>query len=124
MEDGQIPVGGNDIDPIRLDLHPISNLDDRHGRGPLEQLDHQPLASRVQVLDNHEGQSTGGRHMPQEQLQCLQPAGRGPDADDGDRARSWRPRGLLGIGAGIGRDRLAAGLGMRREVGVDFFMVG
>ena len=88
VQNAQIPVGRNYIDMARFDLHPVLDLDNWHGGATLEQLHQQGLAGRVQVLDDHEGQPTGGRHMAQEQFQRLQSPGGSADADDGKSVMS------------------------------------
>ena len=75
-------VGRDHVDAVRLDLHPVPDLRDLHRGEALEQLGHDPLVRRVQVLDDDEGQAAAVRHVPEELLQRLQPAGRGADADD------------------------------------------
>jgi len=81
MQQGQIPVGRDNIDMLRLDPHPVRNLDNRHGRVALEQLHHHILVGRVQVRDYDEGQTAGGRYILQKQPQRLQPTGRSSNAD-------------------------------------------
>ena len=81
MQQGQIPVGRNNIDMIRLNPHPVLDLGNRHGRVALEQLHHHILVGRVQVRDYDEGQTAGGRYILQKQPQRLQSPGRSSDAD-------------------------------------------
>ncbi|GAC1469750.1 MAG: hypothetical protein PVSMB11_05540 [Desulfuromonadaceae bacterium] len=50
----------------------------------MEQFGHDPDVGRVQVLDDDKGQAAVFGYLPQEQLQCLQTAGGGADADDGE----------------------------------------
>src|ERR1035438_6640869 len=85
--------GRNYIDMARFDLHPVLDLDNWHGGASLEQLHQQPLAGQVQVLDDHEGQPTGGRHMAQEEFQRLQSPGGSADADDG--------KSVMGVGRDV-----------------------
>ena len=88
VQDGQVPVGRDHIDAIRLDLHPVPDLGHRHGGGALEQLHHDALVRRVQVLDDDKGHAALHRHVSQKQLQRLQAAGGSADAHDGERAIS------------------------------------
>ena len=98
VQDGQVLVGRDHVDAVRLDLHPVLDLDDRHGGGALEQLRQHALVRRVQVLDDDEGHAAALRHVLAKLLERLQPAGRGADADDGERA--LRSRGLWVLLAG------------------------
>ena len=91
VQDGHVLVGRDHVDVVRLDLHPVLDLDDRHGGGALEQLHHDALVRRVQVLDDDKGHAALLRHVAQEQLQRLQPAGGSADADDGEILRRLRP---------------------------------
>ena len=84
VQDGHVLVGGDHVDAVRLDPHPVPDLEDLHGGGALEQFGHDPLVGRVQVLDDDKGHAASFRHMPQELLQRLQPAGGGADADNGE----------------------------------------
>ena len=86
MEDGHVLVGGDHVDPVRFDLHAVPDLDDLHGGGALEELHHDPLVGRVEVLDDDEGHAASRGHVLQEELQRLETAGGGADADDGKRA--------------------------------------
>ena len=54
--------------------------------------DQHALVRRVQVLDDDEGHAAVGRHVSQELLQRLQPAGGSADADDG--------KSVMGVGRG------------------------
>ncbi|MCK7513935.1 MAG: hypothetical protein MZV70_64575 [Desulfobacterales bacterium] len=51
--------------------------------GALEQLGHDPLVGRVQVLDDDKGHAAAFRHVPQKLLQGLESSGGGADADNG-----------------------------------------
>ena len=82
VQDRHIFIGGDDINAVRLDLHPVFDLKDLHGRDPLQEFGHDPLMGRVEMLDDDESQAAAGRHMGEEDLQGLQAASRGADADD------------------------------------------
>ena len=66
------------------DFQAIADLHDRHQRHALQQLDHDVLVVRVEVLHHNEGQARGGRHMAEKLFKRFEPAGRGTDADDGE----------------------------------------
>ena len=73
---------------VRLDPHPVLDLQDFHGGGPLEQLDHHPLLRRVQVLDHDAGHAAVGGQVAQELLDGLESPSGGADAHDGKRTAS------------------------------------
>jgi hypothetical protein len=54
----------------------------RHAGEAFQQLVHQALEVRRQVLDDDEGHARIDRHGAEKALQRLQPAGRRADADD------------------------------------------
>ncbi len=83
VQNGEVPVGGDHIDAIRLNLHPILDLEHRHSGSALEQFHHDALVRRVQVLDDDKGHAALLGHVSQERLQRLQPAGGSADAHDG-----------------------------------------
>ena len=83
VEDGHVLVGGDHVDLVRRDLHAVPDLDDLHGGGALEELHHDPLVGGVEVLDDDEGDAASRGHVLQEELQRLEAAGGGADADDG-----------------------------------------
>jgi len=119
-QDRQVLVRRDHVHVIGLDLHPILDLDDRHRRRALEQLDQHALVIRVEVLDDDEGGSALGRCMLQKEIERFEAAGRRPDTDNRDmRVRGGlhddgtRLRGL-GIGACLGT---RAALGDRTSFG-------
>ncbi len=90
------PSPADDIDVIRLDLPTVPHLLDGHRRGALEQLDERPAVGWVEVLDDDEGHPALLRHLPEELLERLEPAGGGADAHDGEAlgpGRGWRRLG-------------------------------
>ena len=97
VEDGHVLVRRNDIHAVRPDLRAILHLDDLHRRAALEQLGHDALARRIEVLDDDEGQSARRRHLLQEGFECLQSARRRAEANDGEGRRDGR--------SGKGRER-------------------
>ncbi len=76
-------IGRNHVNPVRLDPQAVLDLDDLHGRGPLEQLDHHALVGGVQVLDNDKGHPASLGQVAQKLLDRLQPARRRAYANDG-----------------------------------------
>ena len=84
VQDRQVAIGWDHINMIRLDLHAVADLDHRHRRGALQQLGHDGLVGRIQMLDNDEGQAASGRQVLEEQFQRLQATGGRPDTNDGE----------------------------------------
>ena len=80
VQNGQILVGWNDVDPIRLDLQAILDLKNLHRRGPRKQLDQHALVRRVQVLNDHESHSALLGQVAQETLERFQTSSRGTNA--------------------------------------------
>ena len=54
LRDGHVRVAGDDVDVIRLHRHAFGHLDQRHGRGPSEQLAQLALVLGIEVLHQHE----------------------------------------------------------------------
>jgi len=88
VENGEIAVGRDDIDVVRLDLHAVLDLEDGHGGGALKQFNHDALVGRVEVLNDDEGEAAGGRDVLEELFQRLQSPGGSANADDGECAIS------------------------------------
>jgi len=82
VDDREVLVGRDDVDPVRLDTQAVRHLRDLHLGHALEQLGHEPLARRVEVLDDDEGETARLGHMTQELPQSFQPARRCADPDD------------------------------------------
>jgi hypothetical protein len=78
VQDGHVLIGRNHIDAVRRDPQTVLDLHDRHGGCALEQLDHDTLVVRVQVLDDDKGHAAAVRHVPQEQLQASSPPAEAP----------------------------------------------
>ena len=86
---------------VGLDLHPVLDLDDRHGCIALQQFHQNALVGRVQMLNDDKAKTAPFGHMPKELLQGLQSAGGSAKTNDGERAaclapgfRKWSGRGL------------------------------
>ena len=84
VEERHVLVGRYHVDAVRLDYCAVLDLDDRHGGGALEELRHDALVRRVQVLDDDEGHAACSGHVLQELIERLQPSGGGADAHDGE----------------------------------------
>ena len=87
VEDGQILPGMRQIDMVRLDLHPVGGLAERHARTLSEQARQETGATRGLMRHDDERHSAVGRHVPEEFLQRLQPACRRADPNDGKTFR-------------------------------------
>ena len=82
VQDGQVRIRGNHVDAIRLDLHPIFHLDDRHLGVPPKQFRHHAFVGRLKVRHQDERQPGIRGQVGEELLECLQTAGRRSHADD------------------------------------------
>ena len=67
-------LGGNDVDAVRLDSHAVGGLDDRHGRVPGEELDHQAFVRGVEVGDEDESDAAVRGHGGEEFLEGVEAA--------------------------------------------------
>jgi len=85
VQNGHIPVRRNHINSVPQDLRAILDLGDFHRRGALEQLGHDALVRRVQVLDDDKRHAAALRHVSQKLLDGLESPRGGADADDGKR---------------------------------------
>ncbi len=85
VQNGHVLVGGDHIDAIRSDPHPVFDLKNLHCGGTPEEFVHDPFVCRVQMLDDHKGHAAVLGHLPQELLQGLQPPGGGANADNRKR---------------------------------------
>ena len=81
--DGQILFGRDQIDMVGPDGHAVLGLPHRHFGVLGKDVRHQALVIGGEVLDHHKAQPAVGRHIVEELLQGLQPAGGRADADDG-----------------------------------------
>ena len=70
------------VDRVRLDRHVVLGLADRHRRPPRQQLVHQALEVRRQVLQDDERHAGVGGQLREQPFERLEPAGRRADADD------------------------------------------
>lgn len=98
-------LGGDDVDAVLLDLHPVPDLNNLHPGGKLQEFGHESLVRRVEMVDDDKGHAAALWHVPQELFQSLQSTG-GADADNEKRepllhrwALFWRSRGSF-ISAG------------------------
>ena len=74
VQDGQVRIGRNHVDAIRLNLHPIFHLDDRHLGVPPKQFRHHALVRRLKVRHQDERQAGIRGQVGEELLECLQTA--------------------------------------------------
>ncbi len=88
--DRQRGIGRDDEDPVRLDPRAVLGFLHRHRGLPRQQLGHEALVVRVEMLHQHERQSAIGRHVGEECLERVEPACRGADADDQRRVPKRR----------------------------------
>ena len=113
VEDGHLLVRRDHVDAGRLNSGAVLDLKDLHRRGALEQFHHGALVRRFQVLNNDKSYAAVCRNVPQEKVQCLQSAGRGANADDGDEGFSTPRFGrsdTVGHSAPSFRARLSGGV--------------
>ena len=95
MQDGDVPVRRNDIDAIRLHLHPVLCLHHRHGGCPLQQFGQDAGVIRGEVLNHDISHAAADWHMQKKLFKRFQPASGRADGDD--------RKGLCGgEGAGFG----------------------
>ena len=94
--DDHLLLGGDEIDVVRRDGHPVLDELDRQLRMPREQLVHQAAKVGGQVLDDDVRHPALAGRAVEESLERLEPAGGGADADD------ERRRGCVRAGQGTG----------------------
>ena len=80
--DDHLLLRRDQIDVVRLDQHAVLDEVDRQLGVPREELVHQALEVRRQVLDDHERHAGVLRHVVEEALERFEPAGGSADADD------------------------------------------
>ena len=78
----QVLLGRDQVDGVRLHAHAVLRLTDGHLRVLAQDVRHEALVVRGEVLDHHKAQPAVGGHIVKELLQRLQPAGGRADADD------------------------------------------
>ena len=82
--DGDVVLPRRDVDVVGLDRRVLLDLGDRHPASLGQQLGQDAFVVGVEVLHEHVGHAGVDRQRPQELSECVQPAGRGPHADDGE----------------------------------------
>ncbi len=82
-QNGEVPVGRNDVNMVGLDFHPILDLDDGHARGPLQKFHHDALMGRVEMLDDDKAKAALLGYVPEKLFQGFQAAGGSAKTDDG-----------------------------------------
>ena len=75
-QDGQVGVGWDHVDAVRLDLHPVLHLDDFHLGMPSEEFWNHAPVRWLKMLHEDECHPRIGGQMGKELLECLQPARR------------------------------------------------
>ena len=83
LADRQGPVRRDHVDVVRLDGHRVGDLDHFHGRDPAQELDHEALVGRVQVLDQDKSHPAVRGHRAEELLERIEPPRRGPEPNHG-----------------------------------------
>ena len=91
VQDGHVLVRRDEVNTVRSYRGLIPDLHDAHVGGALQQLVHDSLVRRVQVLDDDKRHAAALGHAPQELFQGFESAGGGADADN--RERNARRRG-------------------------------
>jgi hypothetical protein len=83
VQQTQVGIGGNDVDVVRLHVHSLADLLNRHFGGPGEQRGQSTFVRGLQVLDQHEGQAGIGRQGAEQSSEGFQSSGGGADPDYG-----------------------------------------
>ena len=83
VQNREVLVGRDDIDMIGLDLHPVGDLTDCHGRPSLQKFHHDALVGRIQVLNHHKAKAGILRDMSKKLLQGFQTSRRCADSHNG-----------------------------------------
>ena len=84
--EGDVALPRGDVDVVGLDCRVLLELGDRHPAALGQQLGQDALVVGVQVLHEHVGHARVVRQRSQQQLERVQAAGRGTDADDREGA--------------------------------------
>jgi hypothetical protein len=85
--DRQRRIRGDDIDMIRLDPRLVRHQAHRHRRMAGEQLRHQRLVPRIEVLDHHERHAAVRGHGGEQLLEGFEPSGGRTHSHDRARVR-------------------------------------
>jgi hypothetical protein len=81
---------------VAREQHAVCRLQNLHWRVACEQIDHQALVRRIEMLDQHEGHAAVGRQRVEELLEGVQTTGRGPQCNNREiNARPLRRRALV-----------------------------
>jgi len=78
----QLRVGGDGVDRVRLDAHPVDDFNDWHRGRAGQDADHQAVVMGLEMLNQHEGQAGVGWHRGDQVDESIQPPGRGTDSND------------------------------------------
>ena len=104
--DDHLLLGGDQVDVVALDRHPVGHQADRQVRPTRQQLVHEALEVGRQVLDDHERQAAVGGDVVEEPLERLEATRGGADADHvrgfaAGRSHGRRRRGRRREGRGV-----------------------
>ena len=80
--DDHLLLGRDQVDVVGLDEHPVLDEVNRQIGVASEELVHEALEVRRQVLDDHERHAARARNVVEERLERLETTGRRADADD------------------------------------------
>ena len=67
---------------VARERHPVRRLQHLHWRVASEQIDHQALMRRIEMLDQDEGHAAVGRQGVKKLLEGVETTGRGPQSND------------------------------------------
>ena len=100
VDELHLRVGRHDVHAVRLDARALGGFQHGERRMAGEQRGQRAGVVRREMLDEN-NREIGIARQPLEKLRkCLEPPGRGADADDGE---VWVPVGWRRIGEGVGR---------------------
>ena len=93
VQKGHVAIGRNDVGAVGLHLHSVLHFEHLHAGVAADQFGENALMVRRQMLhqnEGHTGIATGGE-AGKERFESRQPAGRRPDAYDGETFHRNRP---------------------------------
>lgn len=76
-------VGRADVNLVRIQVHALLGMVDRHRRSRGKKLRQDALTCRIEVLDEQDGHAGFGRQVPQQSREGIEATGRSADADHG-----------------------------------------
>ena len=86
VQKGHVAVGRDDVGEVRLDRHPVLDLEDLHAGVAPDEVGEDALVVRGQMLHQHKGHTRIGvfGHAGKEGFKGCQPPGGGANAHDGE----------------------------------------